>query len=320
MPLPHLHSSPAVALGSGPRASKKLNYIRRTGEYSGKPDAKNVVEWSGNVPGQFADIDEFLLCAEHHERKEGTVYREIEFALPEELDLQQQIDLARDIVRQFTERDLDGVTLITPYTAAIHNHGGKNPHVHLVRAERHMISGADYSAKDQAGFFKRQNKKSPEKGGLFKLENTRKFRKEVLAWERQTFEEMTNSHLEFAGRDERVDMRSYADQGLNIIPQIHEGPTSRAVFKRTGKKSRAMEYNEIVREYKDLVLEHKKALQDVESSAEDISDKLKNAQRDILGDFEKLKEIMPDIQEKAPERDSETNQAQRRQPRRDFEP
>jgi hypothetical protein len=224
MALDHLQSSKAVALGDGPRASKKLDYIRRTGDYARKQDAKNVIAWEGNIPSQFSCIDEFLTCAEWHERKNGTIYREVEFALPEELTPSEQVRLAQDIVSQFTERDLDGVTfLITPYAAAIHNRGGKNPHVHLVRAERHMIRGADYSDKDQAAFFKRQNTKTHEKGGLFKLENTSGFRRTVLAWERQTFENISNDHLEQAGRSERVDMRSYAARGLDIVPQKHTG-------------------------------------------------------------------------------------------------
>lgn len=250
MALDHLQSSQAVALGTGPRASKKLNYIRRSGEYSYKSDAKNTVSWEGNIPSQFDGIDDFLLHAEFHERKNGTIYREVEFALPNELDRQQRIELAEDIVRQFTDRQLDGggAKILTPYCAGIHNIDGHNPHVHLVRAERHVQIGVNYEHPDKARFFKRQNKKSPEKGGLFKLENTDRFRKSVLAWERQTFESITNSHLEAAGLDVRIDMRSYKDRGIDKIPQIHEGAAARAIEKRTGQKSRRGKFNELVKE------------------------------------------------------------------------
>jgi len=318
MALDHLQSSKAVALGTGPRASKKLDYIRRTGDYARKLDAQNVVAWEGNIPPQFSGIDEFLTGAEYHERKNGTVYREVEFALPEELDPSEQVALAEDIVSQFTERNLEGVILITPYAAAVHNCGGKNPHVHLVRAERHMISGADYSAKDQAGFFKRQNKKAPEKGGLFKLENTSAFRRSVLAWERQTFETISNDHLERAGRSERVDMRSYADRGLDLAPQRHEGPKARAVFKKTGKKSQTMEYNDIVAQRNQAVIEHQRALQQQQPT-----DTLKTAYDAITADFERLKGVMSDAQKKALERDSGQNKPHSvpaRKRGRDFEP
>jgi len=258
MALDHLHSSQAVALGTGPRASRKLDYIRRSGEYSYKPDASNTVTWEGNVPSQFDGIDDFLLHAEFHERKNGTIYREVEFALPIELDPEQRIALAQDIVNQFTDREVDngGPKILTPYAAAIHNLEGDNPHVHLVRAERHIMPGVSYSPKDKAGFFKRQNKKNPEKGGLFKLENTNKFRKDVLGWERQTFESITNSHLEAMGLDVRIDMRSYKERGLDRVAQVHESPKARAVFKRTGKKSEKMKFNDLVRERNQLMSEY----------------------------------------------------------------
>lgn len=258
MPVPHLHSSQAVAVGEGPRASKKLDYIRREGEYSYKPDSGNIVFWEGNIPDQFNDIDDFLLHAEFHERKNGTIYREIEFALPRELDPQQRIELANEIVQRFTDRQVDngGPKILTPFAAAIHNLEGGNPHVHLIRAERHITPEAHHSPKDKAGFFKRRNKKSPEKGGLIKLENTSKFRKEALKWERQEFEFITNNHLRAIGHDGDLDMRSYKDQGKNLIPQIHESPKERAVHKRTGKKSERMKFNDLVRERNELLRDY----------------------------------------------------------------
>lgn len=255
MALEHLESSQAVALGTGPRASKKLNYIRRSGEYSYKDDAPDTVSWEGNIPSQFDGIDDFLLHAEFHERKNGTIYREVEFALPIELNREQRIQLAKDIVNRFTDRCLDDnkTQILTPYAAAIHNLEGDNPHVHLVRAERHVQLQVNYQYPDKAGFFKRQNKKAPEKGGLFKLENTAKFRKEALLWERQHFELITNSHFEAAGLDVRIDMRSYKDRGLDKIPQIHEGAAARAIEKRTGRKSKRGEFNQLVRERNEAV-------------------------------------------------------------------
>ena len=86
------------------------------------------------------------------------MFKEIEFALPVELDERQQQELASIFVA-----DLTGGERL-PYTMAIHRGGGDNPHVHLMISER----GLDGHARDAEQWFKRANKAAPEKGGALK--------------------------------------------------------------------------------------------------------------------------------------------------------
>ena len=54
---------------------------------------------------------------------------------------------------------------------------------------------------------------------------------QLAAW-RTAWADVSNRHLERAGREERIDHRSYADRGLTEQPTIHEGVSARAMEKR----------------------------------------------------------------------------------------
>ena len=130
---------------------------------------------SGNMP-EWAEDDpqKYWAAADAHERANGSLFKEVEFALPVELDDGQQRELASSFAA-----DLTGGERL-PYTMAIHRGGqdGENPHVHLMISER----GLDGHDRDAATWFKRAHKAEPEKGGALKtrsmmgkewLENTR---------------------------------------------------------------------------------------------------------------------------------------------------
>ena len=49
---------------------------------------------------------------------------------------------------------------------------------------------------------------------------------------RQGWADTANRYLEAIGSPERVDLRSYARQGLDIVPTVHEGAAVRQMEKR----------------------------------------------------------------------------------------
>ena len=71
-------------------------------------------------------------AADEHERANGRLYSEVQFALPKELNE----DERREAASSFAERLTGGERL--PYTLAIHRGGanGENPHAHLMFSER----------------------------------------------------------------------------------------------------------------------------------------------------------------------------------------
>ena len=220
-----------VSVGSragGQSAGAKADYIEREGSYEKDREELehkehgNMPEWSKDDPHSYWE------AADEHERANGRLYREVQFALPKELNEEQRRELASGFAASVTEGER------LPYTLAIHRGGpnGENPHAHLMFSERPN----DGIERGKEQWFKRYNAKAPEKGGTQKsraampqawLEDTRK------AWEREA-----NAALERAGRGERIDHRSLAERRdvaersgdlkqaaeLSREPNVHLGP------------------------------------------------------------------------------------------------
>ena len=220
-----------VSVGSragGQSAVAKADYIEREGSYEKDREELehkehgNMPEWAKDDPHSYWE------AADEHERANGRLYREVQFALPKELNEGQRRELASGFAAGVTEGER------LPYTLAIHRGGpdGENPHAHLMFSER-PNDGIERGGEQ---WFKRYNAKAPEKGGTRKsraampqawLEDTRK------AWEREA-----NAALERAGRGERIDHRSLAERRdvaersgdlkraaqLSREPNVHLGP------------------------------------------------------------------------------------------------
>ena len=218
-----------VSVGSragGQSAVAKADYIEREGTYEKDREELehkehgNMPEWAKDAPRSYWE------AADEHERANGRLYREVQFALPKELNEGQRRELASGFAKRLTEGER------LPYTLAVHRGDGENPHAHLMFSER-PNDGIERGGEQ---WFKRYNAKAPEKGGTRKsraampqawLEDTRK------AWEREA-----NAALERAGRGERIDHRSLAERRdvaersgdleraaeLSREPNVHLGP------------------------------------------------------------------------------------------------
>ena len=153
MAIYHLNVKTGSRIG-GQSALAKADYIEREGKYA--KDAEDLAyRESGNMPGWAeADPRQYWAAADEHERANGRLFVQVEFALPRELDDRQQ----REVASSFAA-DLTGGERL-PYTLAIHR-GGVNPHAHLMISER----GLDGHDRDAATWFKRANTKDPEKAG-----------------------------------------------------------------------------------------------------------------------------------------------------------
>lgn len=208
-------------------------YVTCEGRYEKKSTELEHKE-SGNMPLWAKDNPkEFWSASDELERANGKVYREIEVALPRELNPKQRLEL----IREFVSKELKN----HPYTYAIHNKlasdGKEQPHAHIMFSER-QLDGIERSREQ---FFKRaaapyRDRKTkemvtpdPAKGGTKKAarwagsiqtqaKNTEKVR--------ERWAKLTNHALENAGRPERVDHRSLVDQGIDREPGRHLGPTA----------------------------------------------------------------------------------------------
>lgn len=201
-----------VSKAKGQSAIAKSNYINRDDKYSSRFDDLRFLQ-SGNMPN-FAQNNPSLFweSADIYERSNARVCTEIEFALPRELNLEQQQILVNEFIKQTIDNDKHKL----PYSFAIHNdHENNNPHCHLIFSERHQ-DGIDRTPEQ---FFKRANSKALEQGGAMKSKyaNAREFVQDV----RTTWRKLANQHLEKHGIDSRIDERTLKAQGIERDPTTH---------------------------------------------------------------------------------------------------
>jgi hypothetical protein len=156
----------------------------------------------------------FWTAADRYERANGATYREIEIALPRELNPTQREALVLDFIRQeIGERHAHQWAIHNPGAALA---GGEQPHAHLMYSER-TVDGIERGAEQ---YFKRYNGQHPERGGCRKDSAGTE---ERLLEIRQRWAEVQNAHLQQQGHAVRVDHRSLADQGIERAPEQHLG-------------------------------------------------------------------------------------------------
>lgn len=164
----------------------------------------------------------WLDAQEAADRKNARVIDKVMLALPCELTAERQAALVRSFAESITEGR-------APWLAAIHQDHPGNPHAHLVIRDKDPVTG-----KRVVGL--------SEKGSTERLRE---------AWERHA-----NLALELAGREERIDRRSLAAQGIDREAQVHVGPKASAIERqgkavasqvRTTRRGREVRYPEIDR-------------------------------------------------------------------------
>ena len=213
----------------GQSARAKSDYIEREGRYEKDSEELeykehgNMPEWAEDGPGEYWE------AADKHERSNGRLYSEVQFALPKELNEAERRAAASNFAAQLTGPEK------LPYTMAIHRGGaeGENPHAHLMYSER----GQDGIERSAEQWFRRYNGKAPETGGARKSRAAKAG--DWLDKTRKAWEQTANQALERAGREERIDGRSLAERRdeayrsgdlvraaeLSREPNVHLGPS-----------------------------------------------------------------------------------------------
>jgi hypothetical protein len=210
----------------GMRASAHYAYLGRDGAYQKlRTDEETVHVKSGNMPSWARyDASIFWLASDKYERKNGSVYRELEAALPRELSSQQQ----QEIVQEFIDEVLGTQH---PYSLSIHvkvaSDGLPQPHVHLMWSERQM----DDIERDPSRFFSRavaarkgkdgqvRNRPNPADGGCKKISMQPRLLEFRALWA-----DLTNKAYLKAGFQLSVSHLSLKAQGASREPERHLGP------------------------------------------------------------------------------------------------
>ncbi len=237
------------------RTGEIHDYQRRTGVES------ILLLLPANAPDWATDRAALWNAAEWAEtRKNSTVAREFEIALPAELSTDERKLLAHAFARQIVERHGCAVDV------AIHTPGKKgddrNHHAHILLTTRRLTA---------TGFTKKTRELDDLKTG-------------EIRWWREQFANMQNLYLFRHGHGTPVDHRSLEAQAINREPTRHLGPTATGYERRTGQPSRKrQDYEAEAAERQALARkagELERQRLDVERSIIDLSGELDAAKRE----------------------------------------
>lgn len=233
MAIYHLSTKP-VKRGDGRSAVAAAAYRsggrlvdERTGlvhDYTRRRDyIERWIQAPDGAPAWTSDRAELWNRAEAAERrKDSRTAREVEVALPRELDDDRQRGLVEGFVRErFVERGMVA-------DVAVHRGDHQNPHVHILLTTR-PLDGEGFAAK----------KPDKEPGWIGTPRDVRELR---AGWERHA-----NRELERAGSLERISCLSYRERGMDRVPTVHEGPNVREMEARGLRTDRGERNREALR-------------------------------------------------------------------------
>lgn len=262
----------AVAYRAG--AKIRCDHERRDHDYSKKRDViHSEIFLPPNAPSWANDRQQLWNEVERAEkRKNSTVAREFEVALPNELNEQQRIALVQDFAKQIVARH--GCVV----DAHLHDDKGsykskENQHAHIMLTTRRL---------EPEGFTKKTRELDERKSG------------EVVYW-REQWAKTANEHLREYGIE--IDHRSLKDQGLEREPTIKMGAAASALERR-GVKTDLGDINREVAKYnKVLETNSNEKINEILSKqlkqATELHNKLQFIKR-------RLPEVKRDIAEKQP--------------------
>lgn len=245
-------------------ASSHIDYINRDENFAKRGGCiyKNhhLPKWAEDSPKKFFE------AADKHEGIGYSRYKEIEFALPNELELEQQ----KEIIDKFLDNHLKDFY----YAYAIHDkigvmsNGQHNTHVHIMFSERRLDEREKESERGEKEFFSRPSTAKGKKiGGCLKDGKWNgKDRAKYLCLMRKDFAMIQNEILAKYGFNVRVDHRSLKAQReealangdlkladlLNRMPEEHIGPNF-ATRKDHAKVANLLKYRQEKYEHQQLL-------------------------------------------------------------------
>jgi len=189
-------------------------------------------------------------------RYDAQLAREMIIAIPRELDRENQIALVREHVKSsYVDRGM--VADIN-----LHHLDGDNPHAHVMLTMRELKI-------DEQGVVSFGNKDRTWND------------KKLLETQIKEWEVVANQYLERAGVDIRIDSRSYEEQGIDRIPQIHLGKNVTAMRRQGIPTERGDLYDQIDRANENI-RQNLEAIYQAEGAIRDLGkDETSRPQREV---------------------------------------
>ena len=185
----------------------------------------NEILLPANAPQEYADRNTLWNAAEAVEKQwNSQLARRWVLTIPREIPPDQYAVL----VREFCQKQFVSKGMIADFAIHDPHPPGHNPHAHVLLTMRAMDEHGKWLPKSRKVYDLDENgERIRLPSGRWKShkENTVDWndRKYAEIW-RQGWADTANRYLEANDRPERLDLRSYARQGIDKIPTVHMGP------------------------------------------------------------------------------------------------
>lgn len=238
----------AAAYRSGEKLKNEYDGIEH--DYTKKGGvAYSEIMLCENAPKEYQDRATLWNAVEQAEKgSRAQLAREYEVALPVELSREEQIQLVRDFAKEnFVDKGMC-------VDFSIHDKEDGNPHAHIMLTTRPIEKDETWGAKatneyvlDKNGerILQKIDKQNRKIYKRVKIETTDWNTKEFLQRSRSSWAEKVNQELEKKNLPQRVDHRSFKEQGIEKIPTQHIGVSANAMEKRGIESQRGNENREI---------------------------------------------------------------------------
>ena len=184
----------------------------------------NAPKWATNREQLWNEVEKI------EKSKNSQLAREIDLALPIELNLEKQIDL----LRKYVQDTFVNKGMVADFV--IHDKKDGNPHAHIMLTMRPFNENGEWGAKAKKEYIlDKDGNKIYDKNGNAKsrkIETTNWNKKETLEYWREQWSYYANNALEKSNIKAKIDHRSYSDREIDKLPMKHEGVAVRAMEKR----------------------------------------------------------------------------------------
>ncbi|WP_375345171.1 MobQ family relaxase (plasmid) [Priestia megaterium] len=224
------------------RSGEKL-HDERTDEqkfYARHVQPETMILTPSNAPEWMKDRNRLWNEVEKVEkRKDSQLARELNIALPIELNHDQQ----KELIKSFAQNEFVQKGMVADI--AIHRDDANNPHAHIMLTMRNL---------DQDGFGKKNRDWNADFANA--KENNRGYVKnsESCLSLREQWANYANKALEQAQSNERITHLSHEKRGLEILPMVHLGHVAHDMEKK-GKKTDRSQINRERQEYNQAVID-----------------------------------------------------------------
>ena len=210
-----------------------------------------------NAPSTYSDRQTLWNEVQKIEKqKNAQLCREVEVALPIEFSRDEQIEVVREYIKKnFTDKGM-----IADWS--LHDKSDGNPHAHILLTMRPLKQNGEWGAKRKDSYALDENgnripvidqRTGKQKIGARGRKMWERISIQSTDWNDQTkaeewrksWADICNKHLKGQAH---IDHRSYARQGKEQLPMLHESYAARKIVKRGGY-SYIIEYNEQVRKF-----------------------------------------------------------------------